>query len=87
MNKRIGTAKGNFGFPAKPELFKPLADRSNKRVWPNDGRHGYCFIKGEKYDILSEGKFEELFDEGHGDKVSGAKENAVAKEKVLSTQS
>jgi hypothetical protein len=59
---KVFTAKINAGMPAKPHLYKPLAGKENKRVWP-ELEPGYAIVKGEKYEWLGEGDLsEEIFE-------------------------
>lgn len=49
------TATDNWGIPAKPYLFRPVAGKDNKKVWP-DNREivdpgQYVIVKGEEYMI------------------------------------
>ncbi len=64
------TAKINAGRPAKPQLYRPLADKKNKKVWP-ELEKGYMIAKGEKYEWFGKGDpSEEIFEIK---RVSGSK--------------
>ncbi len=51
----LAVCLGNFGVPAKPRFFKPVAGVENTRVWPlherEKGNRLFHLVKDEQYNV------------------------------------